>query len=158
MKKSIEELIMLKYFTNQNTHRKRRKREKIEDPFRVPSIQIKIFPGRTKMCVCVCVCVQVDRLRQLRICLQCGRPRFDPWFGKIPWCRKWHPSPVLLPGELHGQRNLAGYSLWGRKESDITEQLNTCTLSYICIFHIYIYIYIYKIINEIIKISQNWRT
>jgi len=35
---------------------------------------------------------------------------FDPWVRKIPWRRKWQPTPVLLPGESHGQRNLAGYS------------------------------------------------
>ena len=33
------------------------------------------------------------------------------------------PTPVFLPGELHGQRNLVGYSPWHRKESDTTEQL-----------------------------------
>ena len=32
--------------------------------------------------------------------------------------------PVFLPGESHGQRSLAGYSPWGRKESDTTEQLH----------------------------------
>ena len=40
----------------------------------------------------------------------------------MPWRREWLPSPVVLPGEFHGQRSLAGYSLWGHKESDITEQ------------------------------------
>ena len=34
-----------------------------------------------------------------RICLQCGRPGFDPWVGKIPWRRAWQPTPVFLPGE-----------------------------------------------------------
>ena len=29
---------------------------------------------------------------------------------KIPWRRKWQPTPVFLPGESHGQRSLAGYS------------------------------------------------
>ena len=38
-------------------------------------------------------------LRQLRICLQCGRPGFNPWVGKIPWRRAWQPTPVFLPGE-----------------------------------------------------------
>ena len=33
-------------------------------------------------------------------------------------------APVFLPGEFHEQRNLAGYSLWGRKESDTTERLS----------------------------------
>ena len=31
------------------------------------------------------------------------------------------PSPVFLPGESHGQRNLAVYGPWGHKESDTTE-------------------------------------
>ena len=39
------------------------------------------------------------------------------------WRRKWLPSPVFLPGESRGQRSLAGYSSWGQKESDRTEQL-----------------------------------
>ena len=50
---------------------------------------------------------------------QCRRPRFDPWVGKIPWRREWLPTPVFLPGEFHGQRNLVG--LWGCKELDMTE-------------------------------------
>ena len=39
------------------------------------------------------------------------------------------PTPVFLPGESHGQRSLAGYSPWGRKQSDITEQLSTALSS-----------------------------
>jgi len=39
--------------------------------------------------------------RWSRICLQCRRPRFDPWVGKIPWRRQWHLTPVFLPGEFH---------------------------------------------------------
>ena len=58
------------------------------------------------------------------VCLQCGRPGFDPWVGKIPWRRKWQPAPVLLPGNFHGQRSLVGCSPWGRKESDTTERLH----------------------------------
>ena len=61
-------------------------------------------------------------LRRYRICLQCRRPGFDPWIGKIPCRRAWQPTPVLLPGESHGQRSLAGYSPWGHKEWD-TERL-----------------------------------
>ena len=49
-----------------------------------------------------------------------------PWIGKIPWRREWQSTPVFLPGEFHGQRSLAGYSSWGCKESDTTEQL-TCS-------------------------------
>ena len=40
------------------------------------------------------------------------------------WRRQWHPTPVLLPGKSHGQRNLVGCSPWGCKESDTTEQLH----------------------------------
>ena len=53
--------------------------------------------------------------------LQCRRPGFNPWVRKIPWRREWLPTPVFLPGELHGQWSLMGYSPWGRKELDTTE-------------------------------------
>ena len=49
------------------------------------------------------------------ICLQRRRPGFDPWVGKIPWRRKWQPTPVFLPGESHGRRSLIGYRPWGAK-------------------------------------------
>ena len=52
-----------------------------------------------------------------------GDPRLDPWVGKIPWRRKWQPTPVFLPGKSHGQRSLVGCSSWGRKESHMTEQI-----------------------------------
>ena len=65
-----------------------------------------------------------------RICLQCRRPRFDPWAGKIPWGTKWLPTPVFVPEEFHGQRSLEGYSPWGCKELDTTERLiNTFTFN-----------------------------
>ena len=60
-------------------------------------------------------------LRESSVCLRCRRPGFDPWVGKIPWRRKWQPTPVLLPGKSHGQRSLVGYSPWGHEESDTTE-------------------------------------
>ena len=44
-----------------------------------------------------------------------SRRGFDPLVGKIPWRRKWQPTPVFLPGKSHGQRSLVGYSPWGRK-------------------------------------------
>ena len=52
-----------------------------------------------------------------------GDPGFDPCVGKIPWRRKWQPTPGFLPGESHGQRSPAGYSPWGLKESDTVERL-----------------------------------
>ena len=47
--------------------------------------------------------------------------RLHPWVRKIPWRREWQPTLAFLPGESHGQRNLAGYSSWDHKESDTTE-------------------------------------
>ena len=47
--------------------------------------------------------------------------RFDPWVEKIPWKRKWQPTPVFLPGKSQGQRSLVGYSPWGCKELDTME-------------------------------------
>ena len=46
---------------------------------------------------------------------QCRRHGFDPWVRKIPWRRKWQPTPVSLPGKSYGQRSLVGYSPWGHK-------------------------------------------
>ena len=42
----------------------------------------------------------------IKECLQCWRPRFDPWVGKSPWKREWLPTAVFLPGEFFGQRIL----------------------------------------------------
>ena len=53
---------------------------------------------------------------------KCWRPEFNPWVRKIPWRRKWQPTPVLLPGKSHGWRSLVGYSLWGHRQSDTTER------------------------------------
>ena len=40
-----------------------------------------------------------------RIRLQCGRPGFDPWIGKIPWRRERLPTPGFLPGPFRGPRS-----------------------------------------------------
>ena len=49
--------------------------------------------------------------------LQCGRPGFDPWVGKIPWRRAWQPTPAFCSRESHRL-----YSPWGCKELDMTER------------------------------------
>ena len=61
---------------------------------------------------------------------QCRRCGFDPWVGKIPWRRKWQPLPVFLPEKSHGQRSLTGYSPWGFKELDTTEQKHKVQVIY----------------------------
>ena len=45
-----------------------------------------------------------------------------PGLGRFPWRKAWQPTLVFLPREFHGQRDLAGYSPWGRSESDTTEE------------------------------------
>ena len=49
-----------------------------------------------------------------------------PGSGRSPR-REWQPNPGFLPEKSHGQRSLAGYSPWARKESDMTEQLSVHT-------------------------------
>ena len=51
------------------------------------------------MCECICICIYMFIYLWLK------------------------PTPVFLPGEVHGQRTLAGYSPWGHKEWDTTERL-----------------------------------
>ena len=65
-------------------------------------------------------------LRGKQSTCQCWRCAFDPLVGKIPWSRKWQPTPGFLPGTSRGQRSLAGYSPWAHKELDVTEC--ACTL------------------------------
>ena len=51
--------------------------------------------------------------------------RVRSWVGKIPWRRKWQPTPVFLPGKSHGRQSLVDYCPWGRKELDTTERLHS---------------------------------
>ena len=57
---------------------------------------------------------------------QCRRHGFNPWVRKMPWRRKWQPTPVFLPGKSHGQRSLTGYVVHiVAEESDVTYWLNS---------------------------------
>ena len=60
-------------------------------------------------------------------CRRWRRHKFDPCVQKISRRRKWQSIPVFLPGESHRQRSLLGYSPWGHKEPDMTEQLSIHT-------------------------------
>ena len=59
--------------------------------------------------------------------------RLYPWVGKTRRRRKQHPTPVFLPGKLYGQRSLVGYSPWGHREPQMTEQLSKQT-KILCIY------------------------
>ena len=104
------------------------------------------------MCVCVyiymyiymCVCVYIYIYIYMYIYIyiysskesacqyrRFRRHSFDLWVGKIPWSRKWQPTPVFLPGKSHEQRSLADYSPRGCKELDTSERLNTQYVSYV---------------------------
>ena len=52
-----------------------------------------------------------------------------------PLRREWQPTPVFLPGEFQGQRSRMGYSPWGRKDSDTTEQLTLSFHSVLILHH-----------------------
>ena len=53
-----------------------------------------------------------------------GDPGMELWVRKIPWRRKWQPTPVFLPGKSHGWRSLVSYSPWSHKELETTEQFH----------------------------------
>ena len=85
----------------------------------------------------------------------CRRPRFNPCIRKIPWRRKWQPTPVFLPGKSCGQRSLAGYSPWGRKRvrpSWVTQQQQTTHTYYKCrALHWYVSVCFFLSTKEIPK-------
>ena len=69
------------------------------------------------------ICFLVSNTSGKEFSCQCRRlrPEFDPWVEKIPWSRKWQPTPIFLPENYNGQRSLVGYRPKGHKESDMTK-------------------------------------
>ena len=61
---------------------------------------------------------------------QCKRHGFNPWAEKIPWRRKWLPTPVFLPGKSHRQRSLGATVHEVTKELDTSERLTLNTVSH----------------------------
>ena len=49
--------------------------------------------------------------------------RHDFTFTFMHWRRKWHHTPVFLPGESQGRESRVGCCLWGCTESDMTEAI-----------------------------------
>ena len=70
-----------------------------------------------------------QRIVSLYLCRRGRRQGFYPWVGKIPWRRKWQPTPVFLPGKPCGQRSLAG-----RGPGVAKSQTWPSTATAICIF------------------------
>ena len=105
-----------------------------------PETLLNSFIISNSFCVCVIfrvfqILLWVSHLVQWsRIDCQCRRHKetqVDHWVWKIPWRRKWQPIPVFLPETFHGQRSTVGYSLWGHKESNISEHKYTYTPTHI---------------------------
>ena len=65
------------------------------------------------------------------------RIELDPWVRKIPWSRKWQPTPVLLPRKSHGQKSLTGYS-HGITKSQTWQQLSILLPQHINIWYSYL--------------------
>ena len=59
-----------------------------------------------------------------------------PGLGRFPVRREKLPTSVFFPGEFHGQRSLAGYSLWGHKVLDTTEQKTVSIHTYVFSFYL----------------------
>ena len=119
------------------------------------------------VCVYICMCMYLHGPPQW---LNGKEPacwcEFDPWVMNIPWVRKWQPTPEFLPGKAHGQRSLVGYSPWGCKESDMTEQLSTCILyiiihkaqCYLCLHIVFPLFYVLKVHLDVQKKMSSLRT
>ena len=91
------------------------RKNKINRLLFLKSAQVSIFPGGSEGKASAC---------------NTGDLGLYPWVRKIPWRRKWQPTPVLLPGKSHGQRSLVDCSPWDHKESDTTERLHFHFLSF----------------------------
>ena len=94
-----------------------------------------------------------------RIYLQWGarRYRYGSRIRKIPWSRKWQPTPVFLPGKSHGERNLVGYSPWIHKHLGLTACTHMTSLNLRGVKHLCIkqsqYLHGSHFLN---LISKNW--
>ena len=80
-------------------------------------------PGNFWLCI-FCVILDDSMVKNSTAMQDMQETQFWSLPGGIPWRRKLQPTPVFLHRESHGKRSLVGYSPWGHKESDTTEQLS----------------------------------
>ena len=104
----------------------RTSRTMLRHPFLVPDLRgnaLCFSPLRIMFAVCLkWMTSLVAQTVKCPLARQETQVRSLVW--KDPRRRKWQPTAVLLPSKSHGQRSLVGYSPWGTKESDMTEQLH----------------------------------
>ena len=62
--------------------------------------------------------------------LQCRKPRFETWVGKLSQRREWQSTLLFLLGESHGQRSVVGSIGWQRVRHD--GATNTHTFLFLC--------------------------
>ena len=91
---------------------KRQKETEIKDKMLSIMRVVNNNPDYWAEIICV-VLLNMTSLVAQSVCLQCRNPGFDPWVGKIPWRRKWQPTPVLLPRKSHGRRSLVQATVHG---------------------------------------------
>ena len=87
------------------------------------------FPGKSTGVGCQCLLIYIllglsRWLDSKESTCQCRSCKLDMLVRKIPWRRKWKPTPIFLPGKSHRQKILVGYSPWGCKKPDTIEWLN----------------------------------
>ena len=91
----------------------------------------------------------------------CKRQGFDPWVRKIPWRRKWQPTPAFLPEKSHGQRSLAGSLAVVRGWTRLSTHTHKCecehTLVKVCkqaLLHAFISSILYNLCFNCVLITQ----
>ena len=69
--------------------------------------------------LCICICYKVGGFPGGSVIknlpANAGGSGSNLWLRKIPWRRKWQPTPVFVSGKSHGKRSLVGYNPWGGK-------------------------------------------
>ena len=93
-----------------------------------PMVQKIALPPTTQYRIIQLTVSIVPRMRspvleKVHRCNSYNCPIWQPLGRKIPWRRKWQPTPVLLPGKSHGWKSLISYSPWDHKELDTAERL-----------------------------------
>ena len=75
-------------------------------------------------------------LKWERICIQCRRPGFNPWIGKILWRKTQQSTPVFLAGQSHGQSGPGGLQSMGLQRAGQNWVTNTHMSTHLTLFKI----------------------
>ena len=92
--------------------------------------------------------------KKKKILLQCGRPGFDPWVGKIPWRRIWQPTPVFSPGESPWTEEPGGLQSMGSQRVGHDWQ-HVSTKPSICSYSVYFQLHLLTLLAK--RNQKRWR-